>query len=45
MPTTTKALDSHNTTVITVQSNSFHPSVNGYKQIGDTIFSFMKAVL
>ncbi len=44
MPTTTQAINSHNPTLVTRQSNSVHPDVSGYKQIGDSIFAWIKAI-
>lgn len=41
-PTITQATNSHNSAVITVQSNAVHPNDGGYKQIGDVIFSFIQ---
>lgn len=43
-PTTTRTVNSHNDTVITVQNNSVHPASSGYKQIGDAMFAFIKSV-
>lgn len=41
-PTITQATNSHNSAVITVQSNAVHPNDGGYKQIGDVVFSFIQ---
>lgn len=43
-PTSTQQVNSHNTNIVTVQSNSVHPADSGYKQIGDAMFAFMKAI-
>lgn len=43
-PTTTQATNSQNATVITVQNNGVHPDTSGYKQIGDAMFAFLKAI-
>ncbi len=43
-PTATQQVNSHNTNIVTVQSNSVHPADSGYKQIGDAMFAFMKAI-
>lgn len=44
-PTTTQAINSHNATVITTQNNGVHPAESGYKQIGDAMFAWIKAVI
>lgn len=43
-PTKSQQINSHNTTMITIQSNAVHPADSGYKQIGDAIYAFLKAV-
>ncbi len=43
-PTATQQVNSHNSNMITVQSNSVHPADSGYKQIGDVMFAFMKTI-
>lgn len=43
-PTTTREINSHNSTIITVQNNGVHPDVGGYLQIRDSWFAFLKAV-
>ena len=42
-PTTTQAINSHNSDTIAAQSNGVHPSDGGYKQNADPWFSFIKA--
>ena len=43
-PTDKQPINSHNSTLIDVQSNSVHPYPKGYQQIGDVMFMFIKAV-
>ncbi|KXO82647.1 hypothetical protein AYL20_01235 [Acinetobacter venetianus] len=43
-PTGTGQINSHNTNTITTQINAVHPADSGYKQIGDAMFAFLKAV-
>ena len=43
-PSGTTQINAHNTNTITVQTNGVHPDVSGYKQIGDAMFAFIKAV-
>lgn len=43
-PTIQQPINSHNSTLIDVQSNSVHPYDKGYKQIGDMMFVFIKAI-
>lgn len=43
-PTIQEPINSHNSTLIDVQNNSVHPYPKGYKQIGDAMFMFIKAV-
>ena len=43
-PTIQEPINSHNSTLIDVQSNSVHPYDKGYKQIGDMMFVFIKAI-
>lgn len=43
-PTSVRKANSRSTEDITVQSNGVHPSSVGYRQIGDVMFMFIKAV-
>ena len=43
-PEGTTQINAHNTNTVTVQTNGVHPDVSGYKQIGDAMFAFIKAV-
>ena len=43
-PTTTQAINSQNSNTVTIQNNGVHPDTSGYKQIGDALFAFIKAV-
>ena len=43
-PTTQELINSQNSTLIDVQNNSVHPYDKGYKQIGDMMFVFIKAI-
>lgn len=43
-PTGTGQVNSHNTNTVTMQTNGVHPADSGYKQIGDALFAFIKAV-
>ena len=43
-PTSNIAANSQNPTLVNVQTNAIHPAESGYKQMGDSIFAFIKAV-
>lgn len=43
-PTGTGQVNSHNTNTVTIQTNGVHPADSGYKQIGDALFAFIKAI-
>lgn len=43
-PTGVGQVNSHNTNTITMQTNAVHPADSGYKQIGDALFAFIKAI-
>ena len=43
-PTVQEPVNSHNSTLVVVQSNSVHPYNKGYLQIGDAMFVFIKAI-
>lgn len=38
-----QATNSHNSTLVYPHNNGVHPDVSGYKQIGDAVFTMMKA--
>lgn len=43
-PTTTRALNAHNPTTVTVQNNGVHPTAAGGYQMGDCIYSIVKTI-
>lgn len=43
-PTVSEPINSHNTTLISRQSNSVHPDSSGYKQMGDAVFCWIKSL-